>query len=336
MRSGRRNRADNGEAPRFRAASITAHNSLLAVAFGYGRYMQSSPFSLVSPARCSFLRRLSTAALTALLALAGATTAAAQSAPDGSTTDALAPAEKKTLLIMNFTIKGDVDPGIASTVNDILASSMVRTGRFKVMTGDDIQSLMALEAGKQATGCESESCLAEIAGALGAELVVTGRVGRLGSLYVVKLSLIEPASASTLGLETLEAESVEDFAKRLRPLSKRFAALAYGETYTEEAAKPPVAQAPTTPAPAAEESEGGLGTMLLIGGSVIGGGALVTAVAAGAFATVGLIAVNDATTAGTDKELHRNLGPTLLSVAAAAGAIAVVGGGIAAAGIFVE
>lgn len=269
-----------------------------------------------------------------MAAALAAPTAAAQSAPDG---EAKAPLEKKTLLIMNFQIKGDVDPGIASTVNDILASAMVRTGRFKVMTGDDIQSLMALEAGKQATGCESESCLAEIAGALGAELVVTGRVGRLGSLYVVKLSLIEPASASTLGLETLEAESVEVFSKRLRPLSRRFAALAYGETFTEEpATSPPVTQAPSAPATTADEGGGGLGTMLLIGGSVIGGGALVTAVAAGAFATLGIMAVNDPASAGTDKDLHRNFGPPLLSVAVAAGAIAVIGGGIAAAGIFVE
>ena len=277
--------------------------------------------------RAPDLRRTALVAL--LLCAFSASSVAAQ--------EAVAAPPEKTLLIMNFQIKGDVDAGVASTINDILASAMVSTGRFRVMTGDDIQSLMALESGKQAAGCETDSCLAEIAGALGAELVITGRVGRLGSLYVAKLSLIEPATASTLGLETLEAESFESFSERLKPLAKRFTARAYGEAVEDIPAPPP----PKTPGPPADDVDtasagGGLGTLFLIGGGATVAVALgLTAVAAGV-AIAGLGIVNDAQTPGAQKTVMQNLGPTMASVAVGGLALAVVGGAITVTGLLVE
>src|SRR3712207_6923041 len=44
-----------------------------------------------------------------------------------------------------------------------------------------------LEAAKQSVGCaDDSSCLADVAGAMGAELVVFGAAGKLGTLYNLK------------------------------------------------------------------------------------------------------------------------------------------------------
>lgn len=40
-------------------------------------------------------------------------------------------------------------------------------------------------------GCGDSSCLAEIAGAMGAEFVVFGDVGKLGETFVINLNLFD-------------------------------------------------------------------------------------------------------------------------------------------------
>ena len=51
--------------------------------------------------------------------------------------------------------------------------------------------MLALDKMKSLSGCDSSvSCLAEIGGALGVELMIAGRVGKLGNSYVINLQLV--------------------------------------------------------------------------------------------------------------------------------------------------
>ncbi len=279
------------------------------------------------PRYCAFMTRtlpFVCVFVASVFSFAGAAHAQAAAPDDG----------RKSLLIMNFEKTGEVDDGTVATVADLMSSAMVQTDRFRVMTGDDIAKLMELEAGKQAFGCMDDSCLAEVAGALGAEIVITGRIGRLGSLYVLKTSIMEPSTATTMGLETVEVDSVEAFSRSLGPISKRFAALAYGEEPPPRVAPPPVA--PVAPVAAEEGAGFGLGSMLLIGGGAVAGIALVAAAAAGIGAAVTLGVVNDPSSSGAEKAANAENGPLMMSLASGAVGIAVLGGGIAATGLFIE
>ena len=61
----------------------------------------------------------------------------------------------------------------------LMAQSMARTGG-EVLTSQDLAAMLDVEVARQAAGCEvDEACLAEIAGSLGADLVLTS------SLYVI-------------------------------------------------------------------------------------------------------------------------------------------------------
>ena len=80
-----------------------------------------------------------------------------------------------SLLILDFKHeKGDEQT--ARLLNDLVATAAERTSSLTVITGADIANVIALEAEKEALGCDdtSASCLAEVAGAMGADLVVTG------------------------------------------------------------------------------------------------------------------------------------------------------------------
>ena len=75
-----------------------------------------------------------------------------------------------SLLILDFKHeKGDEQT--ARLLNDLVATAAERTSSLTVITGADIANVIALEAEKEALGCDdtSASCLAEVAGAMGAD-----------------------------------------------------------------------------------------------------------------------------------------------------------------------
>ena len=59
-----------------------------------------------------------------------------------------------------------------------------------VISRDEIKSMLLHEQSKMLMGCDDESCLAEIGGALGVQYIVSGNVGRIGETYLLHLKLI--------------------------------------------------------------------------------------------------------------------------------------------------
>ena len=86
-----------------------------------------------------------------------------------------------------------------NTIEEVLLTAFEATGRFKVIGRTDISALMGLETKKEAVGCtEDTACVAQIAGALGVDLVATADVGRLGTTTIVTLKVIVVRTASAL------------------------------------------------------------------------------------------------------------------------------------------
>jgi hypothetical protein len=77
----------------------------------------------------------------------------------------------------------------AAAVTRLVASAASEVRGVEVVSAADLRQLAALEADKMAAGCEESSCLAEIAGALGAESVLFGSLSRLGTTTTASLSL---------------------------------------------------------------------------------------------------------------------------------------------------
>jgi len=122
------------------------------------------------------------AALVAVLFCSGAS-----AAPGRRTVAVLAPAG------------GGLDADTARLVEELVVGSLDATGRFRVTSRSDMASVLGFEKQKQTLGCdESASCIAEIAGALGVELLAAPRAGKLENLTVLTLSIIDARSASAV------------------------------------------------------------------------------------------------------------------------------------------
>lgn len=125
--------------------------------------------------------------------------------------------KKEASRVLVLDLGGDVDDDDRRAITALVARDIAKAG-LDVVSGDDLRSLVTLEGQKQEAGCAGdESCLADIAGALDARLVVSGFAGRLGRLIVVNLSLFDAHAAKAHGRVTVEAENLEQLPRKLEP-----------------------------------------------------------------------------------------------------------------------
>src|SRR5512140_2411396 len=83
----------------------------------------------------------------------------------------------------------------ASFLTETLAAELRQQAGVEVVTSRDLGSVLSMEKQKQALGCTTDSCMAEIAGAAGADRLVAGDVARLGESLVLQLRLIDAKKA---------------------------------------------------------------------------------------------------------------------------------------------
>jgi len=91
---------------------------------------------------------------------------------------------------------GGVSPETAQLLGDALAGEMRKRAGISVLTQSDIAALLGVEKTRQMLGCGEAGCMAEIGGALGADRVVHGSLGRVGSSLIVNLSALDARKAS--------------------------------------------------------------------------------------------------------------------------------------------
>src|SRR5690606_8239504 len=73
-----------------------------------------------------------------------------------------------------------------------------------------IQQMVQFEQEKQLLGCETDSsCLAELGGALGVAMLVTGSLGKVGSSYIINLTLTDTRTVTILAREQRQVRSAD-------------------------------------------------------------------------------------------------------------------------------
>ena len=103
-----------------------------------------------------------------------------------------------------------IDPATRGTIANLIIVEVAREKRLDVISAADVKRLAELEGEKQASGCSSSDCLAELAGALGARYVVFGDVGPLGKQYLLNLNLFDSQTASAVNRATVRFAGVEE------------------------------------------------------------------------------------------------------------------------------
>jgi len=131
---------------------------------------------------------------TVLVCVASALAGAAPPPPAPAATTG----ERPAVAVMRLAVEPGLPHDLGKNVDEALLRALAAYRTIKVIGYSDVVAMLQEEARKQLLGCDTESCLAEIVGALGAALLVDGNIGRLGSEWVVNLKLLDASQATVL------------------------------------------------------------------------------------------------------------------------------------------
>lgn len=212
-------------------------------------------------------------------------TASSAQAPDPAETNEVAPSPRKKLLVTDLVASG-VEPRVTKAVTQLIATDIARRDNFDVISGEDLRRMIELESEREALGCTNDaSCLAEVAGALGAQRVVFGDITRLGSGFIVSLTLLDSTSATIVGRTSQQVEGEDRLAVMVPSL--------VAELLGDGGAAPKPTTAPTTPPKTAAPATADAGSgppLLAIGTLGVGAASVVVGVVALAVGVAPLVA----------------------------------------------
>lgn len=98
----------------------------------------------------------------------------------------------------------------ARVLSGIVAEAAATVPKTDVLTAEDVRAALDVEAARQLSGCDAAGCLAEIASALDAQIMITGTLGMLGDDVVLQLVVIDGKAARSVARRTVTAPSVAE------------------------------------------------------------------------------------------------------------------------------
>lgn len=97
-----------------------------------------------------------------------------------------------SLVVLTLAAESGVEPSTTRLLTDVLQQELLATRRFsRVVSSRELEGVMGLEAQRQLLQCSDGSCVAEVAGSLGVDLLLNGAVGKLGDTLLLTLRLVD-------------------------------------------------------------------------------------------------------------------------------------------------
>lgn len=157
------------------------------------------------------------------------------------------------IAVLAFSASG-VDPTVAASVTESVTAEIAVRGYFDPISANEIQTMLGVERQKMLLGCGEETCVTELAGAIGAPYVMSGSLVKLEGVFQLNLQVIDTKKSHTVGRST--------------KLVKDFESLRFQIPYAvAEACGTPLPPAPSRVLP---YTMIGVGGAAVLGGGVIG------------------------------------------------------------------
>jgi hypothetical protein len=104
-----------------------------------------------------------------------------------------------SVLIIPLEAGPGVEGDVAALITETVSADLQRSTGYSILTRKDVVTMLGVERQRELLGCsESTTCLTEIAGALNAQLLVHGTVGKLGDTWVFNLAVLEGQTGAVL------------------------------------------------------------------------------------------------------------------------------------------
>ncbi len=119
-------------------------------------------------------------------------------------------AEPARVLVKDVAPVG-VEAGAAAAMSGAVCDAVARTRGVSALCGEDLRAMLELAALTAALdGCaEGDACFGPVSKAMSARYMVSGRLARLESLFVLSLSLVDGEGGAVVGRTEIESTSVD-------------------------------------------------------------------------------------------------------------------------------
>ncbi|MDO9548378.1 MAG: PEGA domain-containing protein [Candidatus Marinimicrobia bacterium] len=98
--------------------------------------------------------------------------------------------DKMNIAVIDFEAQGGLTPQEAAVLTNRLRSKLVTTDAFIMLDRGRMDEILK-EQGFQLSGCTSTECAVEMGKLLNVQQIVSGSVGKIGSLYTIDIVLID-------------------------------------------------------------------------------------------------------------------------------------------------
>ncbi|NLG16856.1 MAG: hypothetical protein GX556_05935 [Fibrobacter sp.] len=95
--------------------------------------------------------------------------------------------KKLKVAILNLKNTNGVSEGESGLISDRLRNEFFSTGMVDVMERDQMQEVLKEQGFQHSGTCTDEGCMVEIGRMLGVQMLVTGSIGKLGSMFMVNV-----------------------------------------------------------------------------------------------------------------------------------------------------
>lgn len=175
--------------------------------------------------------------------------------PDASRWSGALLVEAQTPRKMTLALPGLQGADISKEKTDFFTahfSTQLQRLGLNVTSAEDIAAAIGLERQKQLLGCTDDTtCMTEIASALGADGIITGKLAKLGNTYAANMKVIEAKSGKAIALfsATVESEALvlEMLNLGAKEINNQLRALSPGTDAPTTATKAATARSTTEP-----------------------------------------------------------------------------------------
>lgn len=163
---------------------------------------------------------------TLLVCLSAPVSAQTTPAPAPASTPVAQPnADKQRALLLPLRLSSNASQAVRSSapvVEQALQHALDRHGVFHLLSKQEVQQLATRAMQDQLMGCDAESCMAEVADALGASFLIMAQLDQVGGLWEFSGSVLERQKARVVRRASVRArnldavlESVDQVARQL-------------------------------------------------------------------------------------------------------------------------
>jgi hypothetical protein len=103
---------------------------------------------------------------------------------------ALAAAPSKLAVLQVLNGEG-VPASTAQAITEAVVAEVRKQSKAEVITQREIASILSLEKQKEMLGCQTDACMAELGGALGADRLLSGDMAKLGESFLLHLRVVD-------------------------------------------------------------------------------------------------------------------------------------------------